>query len=201
MKKTVATAKRLLCLVCALALCLALAACGGSANSISEQSEEITQMNNAAPGGDIAAMPDGFAAPTDANKLANAVSGSSFVGAINLASYRSTGYFFVSGDSLTLTANFALYDTNGQSAATKYTDVTVALWQKSESTATYVTTVHFVADGTNQTYTFTGLQSGGEYRFGITYSDSSAYRMSGTFSASPVTSAGAEEETPADSAA
>ena len=88
MKKTVATAKRLLCLVCALALCLALAACGGSANSISEQSEEITQMNNAAPGGDIAAMPDGFAAPTDANKLANAVSGSSFVGAINLASYR-----------------------------------------------------------------------------------------------------------------
>lgn len=186
--------RKALAAVLALALCLSLAGCGGSSSSDSELSEDVADMAYATAGGDIALPPE-LVINTTANTLTNQVSGNALVGGLTLASYRSSSYFLIAGDSVTVTANINLTDSSGEAVTTKYTEYTVALWHKLEGATEYVTTAHFTADGTNYSYTFTGLQSGGEYRVGFTYSDIGSYRMNGTFSITPITGTGSEEET------
>ena len=186
--------KKLLAGSLVLALCLSFTACGGT-----DEAEPDTTIveRQAAVGGEIV-MPEEVVISTDNNTITNQLVGNAFVGGVTMTNYRSSRYFYIVGDSVTVTANFRLTDKNGEPVETKYTDATVVLWEKGDSKATYVETAHFVADGTTQNYTFNGLKNGGEYRIGITYSEKGMYRMSGTFSISQVSATGSEEETVAD---
>lgn len=115
-------------------------------------------------------------------------------GNLSLVTYRTTGYF-VATDSVTVTVNTALTDAAGESVKTAKTDAEMALWKQGETSAEYITTVHFLADGTNQTYTFSGLESGAQYRVGFTYTTSPKFRMSGNFNFTGITAQGSDEKT------
>ena len=184
--------KSVLALILCLVLCLSFTAC-----SSSEDEDTVTNTNDATAGGSDITLPESFEMPEEANKLVSVLEGDAYEGVIYLSTYRSSGYFFINGASLTLDANLYLTDASGEGVKTKYQDVKVALWQKGASEADYIDTVHFTADGTNQTYTFQNLQSGGEYRISITYSDIGSYRVNGKFRVTSVSATGSEEETAA----
>ena len=48
----------------------------------------------------------------------------------------------------------------------------------------------FKADGTTQTYTWSGLPAGSQYKMTITYNDVPRYKLSGTFALTGVTAEG-----------
>ncbi len=166
-----------------------------------EDAEEIENMQMATSGGENIELPADFEMPEVANSLVGVLPEGSdrYLGTIYLSTYKSATYLYINGTSLTVDANFYLTDSNGESADADpdYRDVKVALWEKGPNQAEYVETAHFVADGTNQTYTFTNLTSGGEYRIAITYSDWWAYNVNGNFALSSISATGSEEETAA----
>ena len=71
---------------------------------------------------------------------------------------------------------------------TQWKDATFSLWKQGDETTQYVSTVHWTADGTTQTYTFTGLEPGVPYRVAFTYSDVYQYKLSATFNITGIVS-------------
>ncbi len=167
-----------------------------------ETEEVIDNKVYSSAGGVNITLPEDFVYPELANRITGMILPDSdvYVGTINLSQYRSDSYLFINGNSLTLNANFYLTDSNGQSvdADEDYMDVKITLWEKGDSKAIYKETVHFQGDGTNQTYTFTNLKQGGEYRIAITYSDYWAYYVNGNFMLSSISGEGSQEETVAE---
>ncbi len=163
---------------------------------------EPEDYSRATVGGETIVRPEDFPEPEVANSITGMLveETDTYIGTIYLSSYRSAPYLFITGNSLTLNANFYLTDANGVGVDTDedYMDVRVALWEKGEEEAKYIETAHFLADGTNQTYTFNNLKQNGEYRIAITYSSWWAYRVNGDFSLSPISETGSEEETAAE---
>ncbi len=168
----------------------------------SETEEVIDNKTYSTAGGPDIVLPEDFVYPELANRITGMILPESdvYVATIYLSQYRSDSYLFINGNSLTLNANFYLTDSNGQSVDSHedYRDVKVVLWEKGVNNAKYVQTVHFTGDGTNQSYTFTNLKSGGEYRISITYSDYWAYYVNGNFMLSSISGEGSEEETLAE---
>ncbi len=167
-----------------------------------EEDDTVEDMEMATPGGEDIVLPENFAMPETANSLVGVIveGTDTYVGTIYLSTYKADSYLFINGNSLTIDANFYLTDANGESvdADPGYRDVKVALWEKGENQAEHIVTAHFDADGTNQTYTFTNLTQGGEYRISITYTDWWAYNVNGNFRLSSISATGSEEETLAD---
>lgn len=189
--------KRIFALAAVAALGFTLMGCsdmkqllGGEAGSASTAAIPKTV---ASAGGTISLPPE-FVVAQEANTLTNELIGDQFMGSFNLVSYKTSRAFYITGDTITLTGDFSLYSKDGEPAVTEQTDATISLWEKSDTQAVYVETVHFVADGTTQTYTFQNLKSGGKYRIGITYTDKAMYRMSGSFVISPVSGTSVEDE-------
>lgn len=192
---------RLLAVITCLVLCLSLAGCGSLLQSLlgSEEMDDDAEITNPATvGGTDIVLPEDFERPVDNNRIAAVLDGDAYKGVIHMSSYRSTSYFFITGTSMTVTANFYLADANGENVTSeRYNDVKVALWKKGDNSTTYIDTAHFLSNGTNQTFTFNNLEAGGEYRIAITYTDYAAYYVNGTFSVSPVSATGSEDETTA----
>lgn len=186
----------LLSLVLCLALVLPLTGCG-LFDTDTEDEDTVTNTLQASAGGADIVLPEDFVMPEEPNKLVGVLVENAYEGVIHLSNYRSSSYVFITGDSLTVDVNLYLTDANGESAKTKYQDVKIVLWEKGQNEATYLGTAHYTADGTNQTYTFPGLKSGGEYRIAVTYSDVPSYRLNGKFRLTSVSATGGEEETAA----
>src|SRR5699024_1695379 len=111
-------------------------------------------------------------------------------GAFTLTNYNTTGYFTQNG-SVTVTVQASLW-TDG--VDTQWTDAYFDLWKQGDGETQYVSTVHFVADDTAQSYTFSGLEAGASYRLSFGYSDVPRYKLSGKFSVTGITGEGTAEE-------
>ena len=189
---------RLAAAALACSLCLSLAACGsGESASASESSAaqvsepETTEITATAAA--AITLPEGFTVPTAINGFEKQTVGDVLYGAVNMTQYRNVGYIYSAG-SCTFTYSGTLFDGYGEPVTTARTDVTVALWKQLEGAAEFVKTVHYVADGSAQQYTFDGLDTSSQYRFTITYTDNGAYYMTGQFSISGVAEMGTDEE-------
>ena len=178
----------LLALCLALALCLSLAACSSSSGGDGEDVAEDDQIK-AEAGGSVS-LPEGFTVPEEAGRIATQASGDTLYGAFTLTNYNTTGYFVQNG-SVTVTVQASLW-TDG--VDTQWTDGYFALWKQGSGETQYVGTVHFVADDTPQSYTFSGLEAGASYRLSFGYSDVPRYKLSGKFSVSGITGEGTAEE-------
>ncbi|MEG2930414.1 MAG: hypothetical protein RR825_01385 [Ruthenibacterium sp.] len=189
--------KSLLALLLCFVLCLSFAACGDKADE-TDDSDVVSDIKKSSAGGSDITLPEGFVMPESANKMEAVLAGDAYEGVIYLSGYRSSNYVFINGASLTMEANLYLTDANGEGVKTDYQDVKVALWEKGTNEAVYKDTIHFTADGTNQSYTFDGLKAGGEYRISITYSDVPKYRVNGKFRLTSVSATGSTEETAAE---
>ena len=177
-------------------LCLSLAACGSSDDEDTSASGTVTVDEDteitASAGGSIT-LPETMTIPTEVNAMEKEIVGDTMYCAVNMTQYRNIGYIYSSG-SCTFTFTGTLTDGYGEPVTTARTDVTVALWKQVEGAAEFVKTVHYVADGTAQQYTFDGLDTSSQYRFTITYTDNGAYYMTGQFSISGVAEMGTDEE-------
>lgn len=171
----------LLALCLALALCLSLAACSSSSGGDGEDVAEDDQIK-AEAGGSVS-LPEGFTVPEEAGRIATQASGDTLYGAFTLTNYNTTGYFVQNG-SVTVTVQASLW-TDG--VDTQWTDAYFDLWKQGSGETQYVGTVHFVADDTPQSYTFSGLEAGASYRLSFGYSDVPRYKLSGKFSVSGIT--------------
>ncbi len=167
-----------------------------------EEDDTVEDIEMATVGGETIVLPENFVMPETANSITGMIieGTDTYVGTIYLSTYKSDSYLFINGNSLTVDANFYLTDANGESvdANPDYRDVKVALWEKGTNQAEFIGTAHFEADGTNQTYTFNNLTSGGEYRISITYTDWWAYNVNGNYRLSSISATGSEEETVAE---
>ncbi len=179
--------KRLLALALAAALCLSLVACGSSSDG--EEEDEVVEKNMAQAGGSVT-LPEGFAVPEEAGRIATQISGDAMYGAFNLTNYNTTGYFVQNG-SITVTVQASLW-TDG--VDTQWTDAYFDLWKQGDGQTQYVSTVHFVADDTPQSYTFSDLEPGASYRLTFAYSDVYRYKLSGKFVVTGITGEGTDEE-------
>lgn len=174
------------CAVCALAACLSLTACSSEA-APAEEDDSIaeTDLLQAEAGGSIT-LPEGFSMPEENSAFVTRLSGDTLAGAFKNATsnYKTTGYFTTNG-SITVTVSGELF-TDG--VDTQWKDATFSLWKQGDETTQYVSTVHWTADGTTQTYTFTGLEPGVPYRVAFTYSDVYQYKLSATFNITGIVS-------------
>ncbi len=199
--------KKLLLLVMSFIMLFSFSACSDietllEIEDASEDEEVIDNKKYSMAGGSAVAFPEDFEYPTTANRIAGVILPETdiYAATIYMSQYRSDSYLFINGSSLTINGNFYLTDGNGEDADADdgYRDVKITLWEKGTNAAIYIDTAHFDADGTNQTYTFTGLNPGGEYRIAITYSDWWAFYVSGNYNISSVSGEGSEEETLAE---
>ena len=174
---------RALCaLALAGALALSLAGCesikNGVANALgfsSNAQQEEDTTNWAAATADPILLPEG----TDATaQWTNVVSNGTLYGVYNGIWTRNTGYFQVSGDSLTITACGTAEGTQ------RYK---IALWKKVDGGAQYIdgSTGYIPTDGTNYQFTIGGLDPTAQYRLTVSY-DSSRYYLYGMFAAQGV---------------
>ena len=170
--------KSLCALVLALALALGMTGCesikAGVANMLgfSSTAEEEDTTNWAAATADPILLPEG----TDATaQWTNVVANGTLYAVYNGIWKRDTGYFQVSGDSLTITACGTAEGTQ------RYK---IALWKKVDGGAQYVdgSTGYIHTDGTNYRFTISGLDPSAQYRLTVSY-DSSRYYLYGMFSA------------------
>lgn len=124
--------------------------------------------------------------PEENSAFVTQLSGDTLAGAFKNATsnYKTTGYFTTNG-SITVTVSGELF-TDG--VDTQWKDATFSLWKQGDETTQYVSTVHWTADGTTQTYTFTGLEPGVPYRVAFTYSDVYQYKLSATFNITGIVS-------------
>ncbi len=164
-----------------------------------ETETDTSDRTYARAGGEDIILPEDFVYPELANRISGMIlpDTDTYVANINLSQYRSDSYLFINGSSLTVDANFYLTDANGEPADINedWRNVKIALWEKGQNQAVYLETVYFIADSNNQTYTFTGLNTGGEYRIAITYSDHGGYYVNGNFRLSSISGEGSQEET------
>lgn len=148
--------------------CTALGFIDGEASQEDEAEETMAQ-----PGGDVT-FPEGM--NTTDERLVTQVEGDSLYVAFNGIQNRSTDYFVPAGDSLTITGY-------GSTESTTLKEFKVALWELSEdqTKTSYVTgsTVYYPTDGTNYTYTITGLTPGKQYKVYISYDSGSFYITGG----------------------
>lgn len=170
--------KTLCALALAAALTLALAGCesikDGVANLMgySTEVEEEDTTNWAAATTDPIMLPEG----TDPTaQWTNVVSEGTLYGVYNGIWTRNTGYFQVSGDSLTITACGTAEGTQ------RYK---LALWKKVDGGSQYVenSTGYIPTDGSNYRFTVSGLDPSAQYRITVSY-DSSRYYLYGMFAA------------------
>ena len=173
-------------------LCLSMTACGSSEEPGDTAAQEETTEITASAGGSIA-LPETLTVPTEVNTMEKTIADGTMYGAVNMTQYKNIGYIYTNG-SCTFTFSGNVYDGYGEPVTTARTDVTVSLWKQLEGEAEFIKTVHYVADGTTQQYTFDGLDTASQYRFTITYTDNGAYYMSGQFSISGVSEMGSDEE-------
>ncbi len=134
--------------------------------------EEVDTTNWAEATTDPIMLPEG----TDATaRWTNVVSNGTLYGVYNGIWSRNTGYFQVTGDSLTITAC---------GTAEGIQRYKIALWQKVDGGAQYVegSTGYIHTDGSNYRFTITGLDPSAQYRLTVSY-DSSRYYLYGMFSA------------------
>ena len=105
----------------------------------------------------------------------NVVANGTLYGVYNGIWSRNTGYFQVSGDSLTITAC---------GTAEGVQEYKIALWKKVDGGAQYVdgSTGYIHTDGSNYRFTIGGLDPSAQYRLTISY-DSSRYYLYGMFKA------------------
>ena len=147
--------------------CTALGFIDGEASQEDEADETMAE-----PGGDVT-FPEGM--DTTESRLTTQVEGDTMYVSFNGIQNRSTEYFVPAGDSLTITG----YATT---ESTTLKEFKVALWELSEdqTKTSYVigSTVYYPTDGTNYTYTITGLTPGKQYKVYISY-DSSAFYITG----------------------
>ncbi|MFR3226229.1 MAG: hypothetical protein DBX91_13270 [Subdoligranulum variabile] len=149
--------------------CTALGFIDGEASQEDEADETMAE-----PGGDVT-FPEGM--DTTESRLTTQVEGDTLYVAFNGIQNRSTEYFVPAGDSVTVTGYATTESTNEN-----YQTFKVALWELSEdqTKTSYVigSTVYYPTDGTNYTYTITGLTPGKQYKVYISY-DSSAFYITG----------------------
>ena len=126
-------------------------------------------------GGDVT-FPESM--DTSEGKLVTQVEGDTMYVAFNGIQNRNTDYFVAASDSITVTGYATTESTNEN-----YQTFKVALWQLSDdsTTTSYVTgsTIYYPADGTNYSYTITGLTPGKQYKVYISYDSSSFYITGG----------------------
>ena len=115
---------------------------------------------------------------TSEGKLVTQVEGDTMYVAFNGIQNRNTDYFVAASDSITVTGYATTESTNEN-----YQTFKVALWQLSDdsTTTSYVTgsTIYYPTDGTNYSYTITGLTPGKQYKVNISYDSSSFYVTGG----------------------
>ena len=171
--------KRIRLAALALAAVLALGRAGGEnlkenvANMLGfSNAEEVDATNGAAATADPIMLPEGTNATA---QWTNVVANGTLYGVYNGIWSRNTGYFQVSGDSLTITAC---------GTAEGVQEYKIALWKKVEGGAQYVdgSTGYIHTDGSNYRFTITGLDPAAQYRLTISY-DSSRYYLYGMFAA------------------
>ena len=179
--------KRLLVAALAAVLCFSLTGCGKEAAQADEgvQDDEKTFC---AAGGEII-WPEGLLVPGEKNTMVKDLVDGTLAGAFSLTNYRSTGYYYTSGDSLTITVKAEL-DT-----VTKYTDACFSLWERGDNYSEYLGVIYFKCDGTAQSYTWSGLKPNTEYKVNFTYTTIPTYLMSGTFNVDGFSSEAAEDTT------
>ena len=168
---------RLAALALAAVLALGLTGCeslkGNVANMLGfSNAEEVDTTNWAAATADPIMLPEGTNATA---QWTNVVANGTLYGVYNGIWSRNTGYFQVSGDSLTITAC---------GTAEGVQEYKIALWKKVEGGAQYVdgSTGYIHTDGSNYRFTITGLDPAAQYRLTISY-DSSRYYLYGMFAA------------------
>lgn len=149
--------------------CTALGFIDGEASQEEEASETMAQA-----GGDVT-FPESM--DTSEGKLVTQVEGDTMYVAFNGIQNRNTDYFVAASDSITVTGYATTESTNEN-----YQTFKVALWQLSDdsTTTSYVTgsTIYYPTDGTNYSYTITGLTPGKQYKVNISY-DSSIFYVTG----------------------
>lgn len=177
---TSSRSRRLLALLLALALCLSFAACSGS----SEEDEEgdSSDYTYATQGGAVS-LAEGVTAPEQNNTMTTVYDNGQLSGAFTLINSKSTTYFKQSG-SVTVTVQATL------NTETKWTDAFISLWKQGSEATEFVGTVHFTADGSAYTYTWSGLDPAAEYRVAIAYNDVPRYKLSGVFTVTGLTAEG-----------
>lgn len=169
--------KKFLTVGVALALCVSLAGCSSVKTAVTnllfgaEQQESTTVDVYAEPGGSIT-FPEGFDA-TESRLTTTIQDGTLYIG-FNGIQIRNTGYFEVSGSTLTLTS----YATTESQGLLEYK---AGLWMLDENNNTeYVNgcTLYFTTGGDCYTGTFTGLDPSRKYKLTISY-DSFLYYITG----------------------
>ena len=168
---------RLAALLLAAVLAFGLTGCESLKDSVANMlgyssAEEVDTTNWAEATTDPIMLPEG----TDATaQWTNVVANGTLYGVYNGIWSRNTGYFQVSGDSLTITAC---------GTAEGVQEYKIALWKKVDGGAQYVdgSTGYIRTDGTNYRYTITGLDPSAQYRITVSY-DSSRYYLYGMFAA------------------
>lgn len=149
--------------------CTALGFIDGEASQEEEADETMAQA-----GGDVT-FPESM--DTSEGKLVTQVEGDTMYVAFNGIQNRNTDYFVAASDSITVTGYATTESTNEN-----YQTFKVALWQLSDDSTTtgYVTgsTIYYPTDGTNYSYTITGLTPGKQYKVNISY-DSSIFYVTG----------------------
>ena len=171
---------RLAALLLAAALALGLTGCESLKDNVANMlgfssAEEVDTTNWAEATTDPIMLPDG----TDATaQWTNVVANGTLYGVYNGIWTRNTGYFQVSGDSLTITACGTAEGTQ------RYK---IALWKKVDGGAQYIdgSTGYIPTDGTNYQFTIGGLDPAAQYRLTVSY-DSSRYYLYGMFAAQGV---------------
>lgn len=193
MKKTLFN--RIVALGMVFCLALVFTACGDKKDKTpASESQTADKTVYATDGGNIT-LPEGFAAATEANKIATQLTGDTLAGNLNIASYRTTGYFSSNG-SITLNFKGDLVNSAGESVKVRdaeHANINVALWKEGESKTEYLTTVVFQADGANKTYTFSNLEPGAQYRLAFTTAVAK-YRVNATFNIVGITAEGDKDK-------
>ena len=150
--------------------CTALGFIDGEASDEEDEADETV----ASAGGDVT-FPEGM--DTTESKLVTQVEGDTMYVAFNGIQNRSTDYFVAAGDSVTITGYATTESTNEN-----YQTFKVALWELSDDRATtsYVigSTIYYPTDGTNYSYTITGLTPGRQYKVTVSY-DSVKFYVTG----------------------
>lgn len=172
--------KRLPALLLALALCLSFAGCSGSNND--DEEETSSDYTYATQGGTVT-LAEGVTAPEENNKMVSVYDNGQLSGAFTLINSKSTDYF-LQGGSITVTVQATL------NTETKWTDAFMSLWKQGSESTEFIGTVHFTADGSPYTYTWSGLDPSAEYRVAFAYNDVPRYKLSGVYTITGLTAQG-----------
>lgn len=176
---------RLTALFLALALCLSFAGCSSAG---SEEEEDTSSDYTYATQGGTVSLAEGVAAPETNNTMVSVYDAGQLSGAFTLINSKSTDYF-LQGGSITVTVQATL------NTETKWTDAFMSLWKQGSESTEFIGTVHFTADGSPYTYTWSGLDPAAEYRVAFAYNDVPRYKLSGVYTITGLTAQGESDLT------